>query len=176
MRTAPALDAAAYLEAGFKQAEEAPLLPGRIALYREGIFVGRGQMALIPKDETVRLGFGVDDQVKVARVVLRKQEGSTGLISTAKTDEREFKITVRNGHASAIKVMVEDQLPVSETDDVHVEILPSTTPPTERDVRNRRGVLGWSFAAKPGELREIMLGWSVRWPSDRTIEYGAGQT
>jgi len=176
VRTAPALDAAAYLEAGFKQAEEAPLLPGRIALYRDGIFVGRGQMALIPKDETVRLGFGVDDQVKVARVVLRKQEGSTGLISTAKTDEREFKITVRNGHASAIKVMVEDQLPVSETDDVHVEILPSTTPPTERDVRNRRGVLGWSFAAKPGELREIMLGWSVRWPSDRTIEYGAGQT
>jgi uncharacterized protein (TIGR02231 family) len=176
VRTSPALDAAAYLEAGFKQAEEAPLLPGSIALYRDGIFVGRGQMALVPKDETVRLGFGVDDQVKVARVMLRKQEGSTGLISTAKTDEREFKITVRNGHAGAIKVMVEDQLPVSETDDVRVEVLPSTTPPTERDVRNRRGVLGWSFAAKPGELREIMLGWSVRWPSDKTIEYGPGQT
>ena len=176
VRTAPALDAAAYLEASFKQAEEAPLLPGRIALYRDGIFVGRGEMALVPKDETVRLGFGVDDQVKVARVVLRKQEGSTGLISTAKTDERAFKITVRNGHAASIKVMVEDQLPVSEIDDVKVELLPSSTPPTERDLRNRRGVLGWSFAAKPGELREILLGWSVRWPSDKTIEYGAGQT
>ena len=176
VRTAPALDAAAFLEAGFQHAEEAPLLPGRIALYRDGVFVGRGQMALTPKDETVRLGFGGDDQVKVARVTVRKQEGSTGLISTAKTDEREFKITVRNGHAAAIKVMVEDQIPVSEIDDVKVELSAKTTPPTGRDVRNRRGVLGWSFTAAPGEQHDILLGWSVRWPSDKMVEYGPGQT
>ena len=64
----PALDETAYLEAAFKHAEEAPLLPGRVALYRDGIFVGRGQMALTPKDEIVRLGFGADDKVKVARM------------------------------------------------------------------------------------------------------------
>ena len=176
VRTAPALDAAAFLEAGFQHTEEAPLLPGRVALYRDGVFVGRGQMVMTPKDETVRLGFGVDDQVKVARVTVRKQEGSSGLISTAKTDEREFKITVRNGHAAPIKVMVEDQIPVSEIEDVKVELLPKTTPPSERDARNRRGVLGWSFTAAPGEQHEIRLGWSVRWPSDKMVEYGPGQT
>ena len=176
VRTAPALDAAASLEADFQHAEEAPLLPGRVALYRDGVFVGRGQMALTSKDATVRLGFGVDDQVKVARVMVRKQEGSTGLISTAKTDEREFKITVRNGHATPIKVVVEDQTPVSEIDDVKVELMAKTTPPTEHDVRDRRGVLGWSFTAAPGEQHDILLGWSVRWPSDKAVEYGQGQT
>jgi uncharacterized protein (TIGR02231 family) len=175
-RTAPALDAAAFLEAGFRHAEEAPLLPGRIALYRDGVFVGRSLMSLTPKDEAVRLGFGVDDQVKVTRVTLRRNEGSTGLISTSKTDEREFKITLRNGHATPIQVAVEDQLPVSETDDVKVEMLSSTTPPTERDARNRRGVVAWSFAAAPGETREIKLGWSVRWPAGKTVVYGPGQT
>src|SRR5262249_51651546 len=90
VRTAPALDAAAaYLEASFKQADDAPLLPGLVALYRDGIFVGRGQMALTLKDETVRLGFGVDDKIKVARAMLRKNESSSGLISTTRTDERE---------------------------------------------------------------------------------------
>jgi uncharacterized protein (TIGR02231 family) len=176
VRAAPVIDATAYLEADFKQGEEAPLLPGVISLYRDGVFVGRGHMALTPKDETVRIGFGVDDQVKVARVTVRKQQGSTGLISTAKTDEREFRITVRNGHAIPIRVSIEDQLPVSEIDDVKVELLPSTTPPTERDVRNRRGVLGWTFTAAPGEAHEINLGWSVRWPSDKTVVYGPGQT
>ena len=176
VRATPVLDAAAYLEADFKQADEAPLLPGVISLYRDGVFVGRSQMALTPKDETVRLGFGVDDQVKVERVTVRRQEGSTGLISTAKTDEREFKITVRNGHATAIRVAVEDQLPVSEIDDVKVEMLPSTTPPTERDARNRRGVLGWTFTAAPGEVRAITLAWSVRWPSGKTVVYGPGQS
>ena len=174
VRTAPALDASAYLEASFKQAEEAPLLPGRIALYRDGIFVGRGQMALTPKDETVRLGFGVDDKIKVARTLLRKNESSSGLISTTKTDEREFKITVRNGHDAPIRVTVEDQLPVSEIDEVKVETLPSTTPPTERDTRNRRGVLAWSFSAGAGELHEIAFGWRVRWPAAKALVYGPG--
>src|SRR5205085_12662205 len=43
VRSAPVADAAAYLEAEFKQTDEAPLLPGRVSLYREGTFVGRGQ-------------------------------------------------------------------------------------------------------------------------------------
>jgi uncharacterized protein (TIGR02231 family) len=174
VRTAPALDAAAFLEASFKQAEEAPLLPGRIALYRDRIFVGRGQMVLTPKDETVRLGFGVDDKIKVARTMPRRNESSSGLISTTRTDEREFKITVRNGHDAPIRVMVEDQLPVSESDEVKVETLPSTTPPTERDARNRRGVLAWGFTAAAGELHEITFGWRVRWPDGKQIVYAPG--
>jgi uncharacterized protein (TIGR02231 family) len=158
VRATPALDETAYLEAGFKQNEEAPLLPGRIALYRDGVFVGRGQMALTPKGETARLGFGADDKVKVARALLRKQESQTGIISSAKVDQREFKITLRNGHATPVHVALEDQLPVSEIDDVKVELLPVTTPPSERDVKDRRGVLAWSFDAAAGEQREIRLG------------------
>ena len=103
-RATPALDETAFLEASFRQADEAPLLPGRVALYRDGIYVGRGQIALTPKDETVRLGFGADDKVKVARATVRKIEGSTGIISSAKTDEREYKITVRSGHERPIRI------------------------------------------------------------------------
>ena len=171
VRATPALDETAYLEAAFKQADEAPLLPGRISLYRDGIFVGRGQMTLTPKDETVRLGFGADDKVKVARATIRKSEGSTGIISSAKTDEREYKITVRNGHDRPIKVIVEDQIPTSESADIYVELLPVTTAPSERDVRDRRGVLAWNFDAAPGEAKEIRLGWRLRWPADKVVAY-----
>jgi uncharacterized protein (TIGR02231 family) len=170
-RAAPALDETAFLEASFKQADDAPLLAGRVALYRDGIYVGRGQIALTPKDEIVRLGFGADDKVKVARATLRKIEGSTGIISSAKTDEREYKITVRSGHERPIRVVVEDQIPASETEDIKVELLPVTTPPTERDVRDRRGVLAWSFDATPGDTKEIKLGWRLRWPADKTVAY-----
>jgi uncharacterized protein (TIGR02231 family) len=174
VRATPALDDAAYLEAAFKQADEAPLLPGRVALYRDGTYVGRGSMRLVPKDEIVRLGFGVDEKVKVARVLTRKSEGTAGIISSSKTDEREFKITVRNGHDTPIAITVEDQMPVSEAAELQVELLPITTPPTQRDVRDRRGVLAWSFEAAAGEAREIKLGWRVRWPADKTIVFEPG--
>ena len=173
VRAAPVADTTAYLEAAFKQTDEAPLLPGRVSLYRDGTFVGRGQLAMAQKDETVRLGFGADEQVKVERTVARKNEGSTGIISTSKTDEREFKITVRNGHASPISVTIEEQLPVSENADIQVEMLPSSTQPTQRDVRDQRGVLAWTMDLKAGEARDIKFGWRVKWPGDKTVTYSS---
>jgi len=171
VRSVPALDDTAFLEAGFKQADEAPLLPGRVALYRDGIYVGRSRMELTPKDETVRLGFGADEKVKVARTTVKRTEGTAGLIGSSKTEQREFKTTVRNGHDFPIRIYIEDRLPVSENDDIQVEMLSSSTPPTTRDLRDRRGVVEWSFDAKPGEQREIKFGWRVRWPKDKNIVF-----
>ena len=170
VRSAPVRDPAAFLEASFKQAEEAPLLPGRVAIYRDGVFVGRGQMTGAAKDETVRLGFGADDKIKIERTVVKRNEGSAGLIvTTSKTDERSFKTTIRNGHDFPIRIAIEDQLPVSENEEILVEMLPATTPPTTTNLRDKRGVLEWAFDAKPGEVRDIAFAWRVRWPKDKGV-------
>jgi uncharacterized protein (TIGR02231 family) len=171
VRAAPAINETAFLQANFKHAEEAPLLPGRVSIYRDGVYVGRGLMALASKEEPVRLGFGADERVKVTRAVVRRSEGTAGLIGSSKTDEREFKTTVRNGHAVAVRVSIEDRIPVSEAEDIQVELLPLTTPPTARDVRDRRGVLEWSFDLAAGDTRDIKLGWRVRWPKDKAVQY-----
>ena len=170
VRAVPVKDPTAFLEASFKQEEDAPLLPGRVSIYRDGVFVGRGPMAAAARDETVRLGFGADDKVKIERAVLKRNEGSAGLIvTTAKTDERSFKTSVRNGHDFPIRMSIEDQLPVSENEEIQVEMLPSTTPPTATNSRDRRGVLEWAFDAKAGEVRDIAFAWRVRWPKDKGV-------
>jgi uncharacterized protein (TIGR02231 family) len=170
VRAAPVKDPTAFLEASFRQNEDAPLLPGRVSIYRDGVFVGRGQMTAAAKDETVRLGFGADDKVKIERAVLKRNEGSAGLIvTTSKTDERAFKTTVRNGHDFPIKIAIEDQLPVSENEEIQVEMLPSTTPPTASNIRDKRGVLEWTFEAKAGEVKDINFAWRVRWPKDKGV-------
>jgi len=168
VRAAPVIDPTAFLEASFKQTDDATLLPGKVAIYRDGVFVGRGKISASAKDDIVRLGFGADDKIKIERAVLKRNEGSAGLlVTTSKTDERTFKTTVRNGHDFPIKVAIEDQLPVSESEDIVVEMLPATTPPTASNIRDKRGVLEWSFDAKPGEARDINFVWRIRWPKDK---------
>jgi uncharacterized protein (TIGR02231 family) len=170
IRSAPVVDPTAFLEASFRQSEDAPLLPGLVAIYRDGVFVGRGKMTSAAKDEMVRLGFGADDKVKIERSVVKRNEGSTGLIvATSKTDERAFKTVIRNGHEFPVRIAIEDRLPVSENEDIQVEMLPSTTPPTATDLRDKRGVLEWAFEAKPGEVRDISFAWRVRWPKDKGV-------
>lgn len=68
VRSAPRKDATAYLHAKFTHDAIAPLLPGEISLYRDGVFTGRSHLPLIVKGEEKELGFGQDDAVKVTRV------------------------------------------------------------------------------------------------------------
>jgi uncharacterized protein (TIGR02231 family) len=175
VRAAPVVDITAFLEADFKHAEDAPLLPGPVAIYRDGAYVGRSQMAMAAKDEDVRLGLGADDSVKITRSTVRQIDGSAGILSSARTERRELKTSIRNGHATPVRVIVEDQVPVSETDDIKVELLPVTTPPTEKDVRNRRGVMTWNLNLAPGEAKDLRTAWLVRWPADKTVVYTPGQ-
>ena len=168
VRAAPVLDPTAFLEASFKQTDDTALLPGKVAIYRDGVFVGRGKLSGSAKDDIVRLGFGADDKIKIERAVLKRNEGSAGLlVTTSKTDERAFKTTIRNGHDFPIRVAIEDQLPVSENEDITVEMLPASTPPTASNIRDKRGVLEWSFDAKPGEVKDINFAWRIRWPKDK---------
>ena len=170
VRAAPVLDPTAFLEASFKQTDDTTLLPGKVAIYRDGTFVGRSKITASAKDDIVRLGFGADDKVRIERAVLKRNEGSAGLlVTTSKTDERAFKTTIRNGHDFPIRVAIEDQLPVSENEDIVVEMLPSSTQPTASNIRDKRGVLEWSFDAKPGEARDINFAWRIRWPKDKSM-------
>ncbi|KRP93902.1 hypothetical protein AOQ72_21820 [Bradyrhizobium yuanmingense] len=170
VRAAPVLDPTAFLEASFKQTDDTTLLPGKVAIYRDGTFVGRGKITASAKEDIVRLGFGADDKVKIERAVLKRNEGSAGLlVTTSKTDERSFKTTIRNGHDFPIRVAIEDQLPVSENENIVVEMLPSSTQPTANNIRDKRGVLEWSFDAKPGEARDINFAWRIRWPKDKSM-------
>jgi hypothetical protein len=82
---------------------------------------------------------------------------------------------VRNGHGVPVRVWIEDQMPVSENADVTVELLPATTQPSEQNIRDRRGVLAWTFDAPAGEMREIKLAWRVRWPADKAIVFEPGR-
>jgi uncharacterized protein (TIGR02231 family) len=169
-RVVPSLDATAFLEARFKHGEDVPLMPGRVSLYRDGVFAGRAVLAAATREDEVKLGFGPDDLVRVEHHVVRRTDGSAGIITASKTEEREFRIVVRNGAQAPRRLVVEDRLPVTEAQDIVVEALTGMTAPTTRDTDGRRGIVAWSFDLAPGATREIRHGWRLRWPAERRIQ------
>jgi uncharacterized protein (TIGR02231 family) len=166
---AAALDTTPYLQASFRQGEEAPLLPGRVALYRDGILVGTGRLDLVTQGEMVTLGFGADERTKVTRTLLRRDESQSGIVSQSRVERQEMKISVRNAHDVPMRITVEDRIPQSEDQEIQVELASGGTAPTAKDVGDRRGVLAWSYDYAPGESRTITFGWRVKWPADRQV-------
>ena len=168
VRAVPWIDTVAYLQAGFTL-KGTPLLPGRVLLYRDGVYTGTGRMPLLHEGARHSLGFGPDDGIKITRIETSRSKGEWGLIKTATTDERHYLITVRNLHDQPMKVTVLDRLPVAQNEDIQVERLPSTTRPSRRNVKNRPGILAWDLDMKAGETTKIRLDYKISWPTDKKI-------
>jgi len=169
VKSAPVIDEAAYLEASFVNEDEAALLPGEVAIHRDDTFVGRGRVGLVAPGDKVELGFGSDERVKVTRVPLRRAQEEPGVFSSSKTDQREFKTTVKNLHTFPVKVTIIDRVPFSENAAITVEMLSQSTAPTEKVVKDRRGVMAWTYDYAAGEQKEIRLAYRVKWPADKEI-------
>lgn len=171
IRTAPELDPQAYLEAHLVNDGDAPLLPGQMSVERDGVLVGAQQIALLAPGDARDFGFGVDDKVKVTRAPVKRKENEPTWFGQTKTETREFKTTVKNFHDFAVNVTVVDRAPYSENSVIEVETLPQTTPPSEKQLGDKRGVMAWSFALQPGETKEILLAYRIKWPAEREIVF-----
>jgi uncharacterized protein (TIGR02231 family) len=173
VRTVPKREAKAYLYAKFTTARGTPLLAGQVSLFRDATFVGNGRLPLLAPGEEHELGFGVDDAVRVRYAVAEEKRGETGIISTSKTDDRSYRITLKSLHGRPVQVSVLDQIPVSQNAEIKVE-LTGKTAPSRRDVDDKRGVLAWDFQLAPDEERSIDFGYRTTWPSAKKVTYGQG--
>ena len=51
---------------------------------------------------------------------------------------------------------------------IKLEVLKIDPEPTERDAENR---LSWKLSIKPGEIRKIVVEYTLSYPSGETLEY-----
>jgi uncharacterized protein (TIGR02231 family) len=169
--TVPRLDANAYLTATFVVGGSGPLMPGAVNLYRDGVYVGQGGLPLLNASEEAKLGFGVDDQVKVQRAEVKRRTGEEGLLTSSNVEERAWDISVKNLHDFTLPITVMDRIPYSTRDDVVVSELGGLTAVTERDVEKKKGVVAWRFELESKSEKAIKTGYKISWPKD--VQIGA---
>ena len=169
LKTAPGVDPTAYIQAHFVDSEEAPLLPGSVALTRDGGFIGLSRIAFVAPGDAVDLGFGADDKIKIQRTPVNRKENDPTWYNQSKIETREFKTSVRNLHNFAVKIQVLDQIPVSDNTAITVDLSPVTTPPTDKQIGDKRGVMGWTLDLAPGESKDVRFAYRLKWPADREV-------
>lgn len=167
--TVPRLDTTAYLTAAFTVKGDAPLLPGVVNLYRDGMFMGQGSLPLLSGGEDAKLGFGADDMIKVKRAEVKRNSADEGLLTTSHVQTLAWDISVTNLHDVMIPVTVIDRAPFSTVTDVTVAALPDSTPATTKDFEKRRGVLAWAFDLEPKTEKAIKTGYKVTSPKAVTV-------
>ena len=162
--TVPRVDPNAYLTAAFTMKGDAPYLPGVVNLFRDGMFVGQGGLPQLSAGEDTKLGFGVDDLIKVKRAEVKRKSGTEGIITTSNVQELAWDISIKNLHDVMIPVTVIDRKPYSTQSDVVVENIAGMSEPSVVDLDKKRGVLAWNFDLESKAEKSLKTGYKVSAP------------
>lgn len=165
----PQLSTDAYLVVRTKLKGEAPVLPGRVSLFRDEAYMGESTVALLRPGEDFDFYFGIDDQVSVKRKIFKENNKEAGLISKDAILEKQFLTEVKNLHLDPVDVVVKETTPASQNEKIVVELSPETTAGYTADADNIKGLLQWGFTMDPKSSKDLKLGWTVKWPKDHSI-------
>jgi len=107
----------------------------------------------------------VDNSIQVNRKSDKKYTGRR-FLAGKRTEERRWHITVKNNKRKTVHIKVYDQVPVSERNDVTVEVMEKSG----GKINNETGEIVWNLKLKPGETKDLILHYSVKLPKyDRLI-------
>jgi uncharacterized protein (TIGR02231 family) len=148
------------------------MLAGPVALFRDGVFAGNGELPQLAPGEEYELGFGADERVKVKQAVIDDKKGETGTFTTSRMEERHYAIAVRNLHARPIQLHIIDRVPVAMHQDIKVDFSMDKGPqPSAKDVNGRRGVMLWVMKTEADEEKQLAFGYRITSPADKAITY-----
>jgi uncharacterized protein (TIGR02231 family) len=163
LQTTPRLQAVAYVTA---QAEkpEGDWSAGDMQVFRDGSYVGSRYWNLQAEDRFA-LGFGQDDQVRVAVIPVKSDSATAGVFDKRKRKIIANTFSITNRHPQPVDVTVLEASPVSTSDEVKVRTTFEPKPSRET-WQDKRGVVAWELSLKSGEAARIKTEYEIEFPSE----------
>lgn len=158
----------------------APVLRGPVDLYIDGRYHLGHTLSPAPRGASVRLGLGVEPNVRVARNV-RFEERSAGLMGRALELVHDVEVELRSSLSTEAMVEVRERVPVARERDDEVEVReehvepaweawkPDALDPGQPALDGGRR---WKVRVPPGGTRALHARWLVRIPSKNELVGG----
>ncbi|MGC4122476.1 MAG: mucoidy inhibitor MuiA family protein [Myxococcales bacterium] len=162
--TLPKLLPHAFRSAEAQNAARYPLIPGRVDLFSGGGFIGSTRLPLVARGDKIKLAFGIDEQVKVKRIVIEELKKDPGVFGSTRKLTYAYKVELQSFAPRATEVSLQEQVPVSQMDDVKVQVDPKGTTPGY-ELAKDDGFLTWKVGLAPKEKKTVELRFAVEVPS-----------
>lgn len=162
--TLPKLAQHAYLTANITDWAKLSLQAGEATLYFENSYVGKSNLDVNQLSDTLTLSLGTDNSILVKREK-RQDFTSKKVIGSNKTENYSFLLTIRNNKSTAIRITLQDQIPVSSNSGITVEAIEISG--GRHNIQT--GELKWDLELKAQETKQIVLTYSVKYPKDKSV-------
>jgi len=138
-------------------------LQGEANVYFDGTFTGNTYINSTAED-TLTLSLGRDKLIQIERKKL-KEFSSKSFFGSTKTESNTWEVIIRNTRKESIKILLEDQVPVSTDKEIEVKI----TDAGNANVEDASGKLKWIFNVAPEQSQTAKFSFEVKYPKDKKI-------
>ena len=136
----PKIDPSVYLAAQVTGWEKLNLMSGESNIYFDGTFMGKSYLDVNSTKDTLSFSFGKDNKISLERTRVKEKSRSKAIGSREKFDIT-WEIKIKNNGGAMIPLVIKDQFPISNTDDIKVkrgELLSGK-------LDENTGIITWTF-------------------------------
>jgi len=152
----PKIDPSVYLSAQVVGWEKLNLLSGESNIYFDGTFMGKSFLDVNSTKDTLSFSFGKDSKISVERTRVKEKSKIKTIGSRQKFDVT-WEIKIKNNGGAMIPLIVKDQFPVSNQEDIKVK--QGTI--SDGKVDEKTGIIIWSFLKGISGSQIITFDYSV---------------
>jgi uncharacterized protein (TIGR02231 family) len=160
----PKLDPDAFLMARVTDWEEMNLIAGAARIYFDNSYIGESYINPRHTNDTLQLNLGRDKSIVVTRTKV-KERSKDKSFSDNQVQTRAYDILVRNTKNLPIRIIVEDQMPVTKEQDIKIEYLENSGARFNPET----GKLIWDLNLKPKDTKKLSFGYEVKSPKDKAL-------
>ena len=157
----PEVSLNAVRTAHIKNGDQQPILPGKVALFVDGAFIGTSEFGFVAPGETFSTFLGVHDRIKLERTIDRKRssiekKGKTTRLTVS------FLITAENLSDEVVALELGDRVPVSQIEDIEVDDVKLP----EGAKRDRDGIVRWTAPLPAKKKSTWRIEYKLEYPTD----------
>jgi len=163
-RAVPKLYPVVFRVARLNNAAPFPLLPGAVDVFRSTGFIGRQSLERVAQGAPFEVTFGIEEGLRAERQVVEELQRDTGLFGGKRRFRYAYRFQVANYRKTAEELEVAEHIPVSELDDVKVELDTKKTS-AGHVLEPTDGIVTWKLKLAPGDKRTVDLVFHVDVPA-----------
>lgn len=160
----PKIEQTAFLIASVTDWESLNLLPGMANIYFNNTYVGKTNINPLSLSDTLALSLGRDRSIEVKRTQL-SDKSTERFLGANNTKTLAYEIEVRNGKAITIEVVIKDHIPVSQKENIKVELIEKSG----GELDDLTGIVTWRQKVKTKEKKDFSLEFEITYPKNEPL-------
>jgi len=160
----PKKDEHAYLMASINNWNSYNLLDGEANIYFDDTYVSRTVLESSIFADTLKISLGQDKSIGIERSK-NNDFCTTKVLSSNKTTSIGFDIKLRNNRKQIVNLLLYDQIPVAQNDDISVKTLELSN----ASLDEKTGEVLWKLTMQPLESQNLQLAYEVKYPKREAV-------